>query len=161
VLAATGLIPTPAQRQSLALGLSRTGHPHATVYEYGYQDSASWVPLAFVGGAALVAVFAALLATALANVDSRPDLVVLGAIGASPRTRRALSMSRAAVIAGLGCVIGTVAGLVPASAWVRSNQTGVVVPWLAVGLLLVGIPIVAAGLAGVFTRAALPSERSG
>jgi putative ABC transport system permease protein len=161
VLATTARIPTPAQRQSLALGLSRTGHPHATVYEFGYQESASWVPFAFVGGAAFIAVFAALLATALANVDGRPDLVTLAAIGASPRTRRALSMSRAAVIAGLGCVIGTVAGLAPASAWVRSNQAAVVVPWPAVALLVVGIPVVTALLAGVFTRAGLPSERSG
>jgi putative ABC transport system permease protein len=70
-------------------------------------------------------------------------------------------MSRAAVIAGLGCVIGTVAGLAPASAWVRSNQAAVVVPWPAVALLVVGIPVVTALLAGVFTRAGLPSERSG
>ena len=42
------------------------------------------------------------------------DLATLAAVGASPGLRRLLSGSQSVVTAGLGTVLGTVAGLVPA-----------------------------------------------
>ena len=90
------------------------------------------------------------------------------------------------VIAGIGAVLGTAAGFVPAEAWVRAHQPPagsgsaysgagggetiysaaslparlhLVVPWLPVGALLLGIPLLAAALAGTFSRSRLPSER--
>lgn len=43
--------------------------------------------------------------------DGRADLSTLAAVGASPRVRRALSMSQSAVIAGIGSLLGAAAGL--------------------------------------------------
>ncbi|SOD70708.1 hypothetical protein SAMN05892883_0366 [Jatrophihabitans sp. GAS493] len=147
--------------------------------EDGFQNSDAWLVYALVGVAAVLAVGAALISTALANVDSKPDLFTLAAIGASPRTRRVLSMARAGVIAGIGSLLGAVAGLVTAVAWVRSAghptptgsadfytavtspspQLRLVVPWLPVTLAVIGIPVIAALVAGAFGRSRLPSER--
>jgi putative ABC transport system permease protein len=124
-----------------------------------------------IGAAAIIALGAASTATALANADGRDDLVTLGAVGASPRTRRVMSMSRAGVIAGLGCAVGVVAGFVPAYAWARGDRVALagnggaqvslrfVVPWSPILLALFGIPAIAALLAGAVTRSRLPSER--
>jgi putative ABC transport system permease protein len=143
----------------------------ALVEETGYHDPSQWVLYAMIGAAAIIALGAASIATALANADGRDDLVTLGAVGASPRTRRVMSMSRAGVIAGLGCAVGVVAGFVPAYAWARGDRVALagnggaqvslrfVVPWSPILLALFGIPAVAALLAGAVTRSRLPSER--
>jgi putative ABC transport system permease protein len=59
----------------------------------------------------VIALGAAAIATGLAAVDGRADLRTLGAVGATPRVRRMLALSRSGVIAGLGSVLGSVAGL--------------------------------------------------
>lgn len=151
---------TAAQRQALAAALAATGPGLQFDTEHGYSDSTLWLPYGMVGAAALIAILAALIATALANIDSRDDLTVLASVGASPGTRRVLSFSRAAVIAGIGTVIGAIAGILPARAWVKSIGAPVVIPWTAVGAAVVGIPLLAAVLAWLFTRARLPSERA-
>jgi putative ABC transport system permease protein len=91
-----------------------------------------------------------------------------------------LSLSRTGVIAGVGAVLGTAAGFIPAVAWVRATrlpaavyasaggysaqplpaQLHLVVPWLPTVAVLVGIPLLAAALAGAFSRSRLPSERA-
>jgi putative ABC transport system permease protein len=160
VLAGSAAVVTAQQRQALAAALAPIGHDLRIHIEGGYTSPTGWLPFVLVAGAALIAVFAALIATALANVDSRADLVLLAAIGASPRTRRTLSFARAAVIAGIGAVIGALAGVLPAHAWVQSVGEPVVIPWGAVGTAVVGIPLLAASLGWLFTRARLPSERT-
>jgi putative ABC transport system permease protein len=138
--------------------------------------------LALVIAAGVIAIGATMIATALSNVDSRPDLVTLGAIGAAPRVRRALSMSRAGVIAGIGTVLGAAAGFVPAVAWIHSQtrsasmtivQSGgtyvpspegpsrmhLVIPWLPLAGTVIVVPIAAVLIAGLFSRSRLPSER--
>ena len=166
--------PTGAE-QRRARGKLATIDPSSYLYvETGYHDNRAWMKYALIGIAAVIAVGAAVIATALADVDGRPDLVTLGAVGADPRTRRVLSLSRAAVIAGIGAALGTAAGFVPAFAWVRASRPPVassgdlisgsaplhlVVPWTALAAALFGIPLVAALIAGVFSRSRLPSER--
>ena len=84
-------------------------------------------------------------------------------------------------------MLGTAAGFVPAIAWVRAQrlpsgsgsayysggggggtvyavdtlpaQLRLVVPWLPTVAVLIGIPVLAAVLAGAFSRSRLPSER--
>lgn len=175
VLAVLPHPPTDAQRQALnaaLLGLApNVGLTLQT--ESGFHDSTEWALYALVGAAGVIALGAAAIATLLANVDGRADLVTLGAVGASPRTRRIISMSRAGVIAGLGVVIGVAAGFVPAVAWIRRQVNAteplyrlgphlrVVVPWPQIALLALGVPLLAMLVAGAFTRSRLPSERRG
>ena len=151
--------PTDAQLQRLNLALANLDPSLSVAIERGYTNPDGWLPLAFVVAAGLVAVFAALIATALANVDGAADLATLGAVGAAPRVRRVLSLARAAVIAGLGAVLGTAAGFAPAAAWAHSQHIALVVPAAPLLAALVGVPTVAALIAGLFVRARLPSER--
>jgi putative ABC transport system permease protein len=71
------------------------------------------LPLAF-------ALLATILVTALALGDARPELVTMGAVGASPRVRRLFAMWAAAVVAAVGALLGVLAGIAPAWAAVRS-----------------------------------------
>ncbi|PZS27317.1 MAG: hypothetical protein DLM58_19005 [Pseudonocardiales bacterium] len=182
VLAANTRAPSDHERQAANAALSKIDPTLFLSTESGYHDANGWMLYALIGVAGLIAVGAAVIATALANLDSRADLVTLGAIGASPRTRRVLSMSRAGIIAGIGAVLGCAAGFLPALAWIRSVQSSeraftgpvfaggtgaapqglrLVVPWPIIALALFGIPVIAAVIAGTFTRSRLPSERSG
>src|SRR5262249_51527465 len=65
--------------------------------------------LAVIAG--VIALAATAIATALTAAEGRADLATLAAVGASPRMRRILSLSQSGMIAGLGSLIGTVAGL--------------------------------------------------
>lgn len=111
--------PTTKERQAVNKALVDIAPELQVRTEDGFRTSSEWALFALVGAAGLIALGAAAIATMLANVDGRADLVTLGAIGASPRTRRVVSMGRAGVIAGIGCVIGTAAGFVPAIAWIK------------------------------------------
>ena len=71
------------------------------------------IPLWLLLGAALVLVLGGtLVATGLAAADMRPDLTTMAAVGAPPGTRRLVVAGQAGFIAGLGVLIGAVAGSV-------------------------------------------------
>lgn len=111
-----------------------------------------------------------LTATLLALSDARPDLATLVGIGGAPRTRRLIAASYAGVIGLLGALLGAAAGLVPGIAvafpLTRQSQFGEVppgapefyldVPWLFLGALVVGVPLLAVLGVGLFTRSTLP-----
>jgi len=133
------------------------------------------IPLLIILGlAVLLAVAATATATGLAAADSRPDLATLAAIGASPRTRRWLSASQAAIISVLGTFLGVVGGLVIGVAAIGAttdNYFGytpggpevstlpVSIPWSSLGVLAVVVPAVAVTLAFLFSRSSLPMVR--
>lgn len=133
-----------------------------------FDDDTTAIGLAIV--AALIALGATAVATGLAAADSRGDLSTLAAVGAGPGVRRVLSLSQSGVIAGLGSLLGAVAGLaagyVILSAFNRSRADmypvelpyPMVVPWWGLAVLVV-VPVVAMLGAGVLTRARLPIER--
>lgn len=181
VFVATAHRPTDREQQAAAAALSKVD-PNLRLYvETGYHNPILWMMLALVVGAGIITVGATTIATALSNVDGRPDLTTLGAVGAAPRTRRLLSMSRAGVIAGIGTALGAAAGFVPAYAWIHSQTRAgslglssvsvyvpgsdsstrlhMVIPWLPIGATVIIVPAVAAVLAGLFSRSRLPSER--
>jgi putative ABC transport system permease protein len=125
--------------------------------------------LLLAGAAGLITLGAAGMATGLAAAEGRADLSTLAAIGASPRVRRLLSLSQAGVIAGLGSLLGMAAGLCAAIAVITALNQGrpawpveqpypIVVPWQALGVLLV-VPLVAMLGAGLLTPSRLPIER--
>jgi len=169
VLATTSRMPTQAEEDRLEAELL----DEAGVYvERGARlgsDTRSLLLLAVVAGA--ITLGAAAIATGLAAADGRADLGTLAAVGASPRVRRALSLSQSGVIAGLGSVLGAAAGLGGAVAMLAALNAGLVdrwpaptpypvaVPWLNVGIALLVVPLIAMLGAGLLTRSRLPIER--
>lgn len=115
------------------------------------------------GMALLLSLGGTLAATGLAAADLRRDLDIVSAVGAPPRTRRAILAAQAAFIAGIGTVVGAVGGAVMGTAAaVPMTRRGepveglgpvvLSVPWTAIALVVVGAPLLAALIAGLVTR---------
>jgi len=102
------------------------------------------------GGATLGGMLLALgvlaMTVGLIRSETAGDLRMLTATGAGGRTRRALTGVTAGVIALLGAALGAVAGCLAVLAFAHSSltQTFGGVPWADVGLLVIGIPVIAA-----------------
>jgi putative ABC transport system permease protein len=148
----------------------------AAIRTYGYvergarleTDARLWI---LAAASALITLSAAAIGTGLAAADGRADLSTLAAVGASPRLRRGLSLSQSGVIAGLGSLLGAMAGLGAAIAilmalnqryvdvWPGPPRLPIAVPWLSLLMALVVVPFVAILGAGLFTRSRLPIER--
>jgi putative ABC transport system permease protein len=174
LVAATTQTPTQAQEEALRAALNEI-HPNLgrqVQVERGGFGSEDPFLLVLAAVAAVVALAAAGIATGLAAADRRGDLATLGAVGATPRVRRLLSISQSGVIAGLGAGLGAIAGLGSATAvlvalnraeahvWpVAAPPYQLAMPWPALVLLLVAAPAVAMLGAGLLTRSRLPIER--
>ncbi|WP_405088659.1 FtsX-like permease family protein [Microbispora sp. NBC_01389] len=143
-------------------------------------DSVALLVLAVA--AAVLVLGMTFVATALAAVEARPDLETMAAVGAAPRTKRAVVAGQALVIALLGTTVGVLAGLPPGAAATRVRSSyeplfvvrpdGVpvlvraeppalllTIPWPLIALLVVGLPLLAALGGAVFTRSRLPLPR--
>ncbi|MGX1162398.1 putative ABC transport system permease protein [Arthrobacter sp. SLBN-100] len=129
--------------------------------EPGITQGDSWMTWSIVAISALITFSAAGITTGLSLADARADHVTLAGIGASPRLRKSLAGSQALLTAGLGTVLGSLAGTVPAALVARSTElrTAVEVPWIHLVALLVAVPLAGALLAWLFTRARLPASR--
>jgi putative ABC transport system permease protein len=166
-LVTTSRMPTVAEQDRLQAALG--DRYHALVDQRPEPNTANLVVLAIVAG--IITLGAAAIATGLAAADGRSDLATLAAVGASPRLRRALSLSQSGVIAGLGSLIGTVAGLGAsiavlaalnqrfADVWPAPTPYPLGLPWFNVAVALVVVPVVAMLGAGLLTRSRLPIER--
>jgi putative ABC transport system permease protein len=150
--------------------------PNASLYvERGFQDGSTSVALLVLGVLAAVLVLGGTLtATFLALSDARPDFATMGAVGAGPRTRRLVASSYALAIGLVGAVLGALVGAVPGIAvtypltshrWLvgTTNADGeaipdhfLAVPWLLVGAVVVGLPLLSAVIVAVATRSRLP-----
>ncbi|MEV0615586.1 FtsX-like permease family protein [Nonomuraea sp. NPDC050404] len=112
-------------------------------------------------------------ATGLAAADMRQDLDTLSAVGGRPSTRRLVVAAQAGYIAGLGAVVGLAGGAISGLALARAmrgrrynyslSETAVqataAVPWTFLAALVIGLPLLAALLAGLFTRTRLVLAR--
>lgn len=145
----------PAIEQRLRDALAAPGVDFTV--ERGFTPSPQPVLWLVAGTLALLAVIGAAMSTILAAAEQRPFLATFAAVGASPRLARRLAMTQAAVLAllatGLGSVLGLIlgapAGLV-VTGW-NGDEPIVVLPWLAAGLFVVGVPLVAGAVAAVAT----------
>lgn len=160
--------PTSAQEQRVTADLDRLGGSATLTVEHGYQSHQGVVLLTLTLFAALVTVGAAAIATGLSQADAESDLATLAAVGAPPRVRRTLSGMQCAVVAGIGVLVGTAAGVVPAVALrlvdlqsalrsaasdpTQSTYTPIVMPWPTLLAIAVVIPLFAGALAAAFTR---------
>jgi len=128
--------------------------------ERGYRDGYGTGLLALLLGSAVITLGAAGIATGLAQADGRADQSTLAAVGAPARLRRRLTAFQAAVVAGLGALLGTVSGFVPTVAYIYADtELRLVPPWANLLLIAVVVPAVAALAAGLLTRSRLPLSR--
>ncbi|WP_406862067.1 FtsX-like permease family protein [Streptomyces sp. HUAS MG47] len=174
----TERIPDSEQRQKLDAELAKLGGSPDLRVEVGYENESSIVMLALMVFAGLVTIGAAGIATGLAQADAEADLKTLAAVGAPPRVRRTLSGFQCGVVAAMGVVLGSAAGVLPAiglrlaearqqQGWyeqaLAENPAGaalvgsppyvpIVVPWETLGALLILVPLGAAVLAALVTR---------
>ncbi len=172
VLATVATAPDEATRQRLDVALRGVTPGAYSMVEEGPSGGDDTILLLLAIAAGLITLGAAGVATGLAAVDGRNDLVTLGAIGAGPRVRRLLSLNQAGVIAGVGTALGLAAGLGAAytilaamnqgrlapDRWPREAPYPPTVPWSSLAVLL-AVPVVAMLCAGLLTRSRLPIER--
>ncbi|MEU9980469.1 ABC transporter permease [Streptomyces sp. NPDC050856] len=171
----TGAMPSSEQRQKLDAELARTGGNIDLHVEEGFVSENSVVLLSLTVFAGLITIGAAGIATGLAQADAEADLKTLAAVGAPPRVRRTLSGFQCGVVAVMGVLLGSAAGVLPAVGlrlterrnelkWYeealdqgygvmdKAPHVPIVVPWETLGALLVAVPLGAALLAALVTR---------
>ncbi|MFE3826004.1 FtsX-like permease family protein [Streptomyces sp. NPDC059092] len=169
----TSSLPTTAQQQKLDGEIDKTGTDVNLRIERGYTAEANIVLLALTVFAGLITIGAAGIATGLAQADAEADLKTLAAVGAPARVRRTLSGFQCGVVAVMGVLLGSVAGVLPAIGLrltARRSEEGwyqealdqgsiapppfvpVVIPWATMAALLIAVPLGAALLAALVTR---------
>ena len=122
--------PTDDQEEAVSAALADLGETDLFRVERGYRDAYGAGLLALLVASALVTLGASGVATGLAQADARADHATLAAVGADPRVRRRLTAFQAAVVAGLGALLGTVSGFVPTVAFLYADaQLRFVAPW--------------------------------
>ncbi|MER5645702.1 FtsX-like permease family protein [Streptosporangium sp. NPDC002524] len=163
-------------RQELDLEWELTGVvPRADVrvtVERGFQNDVAPTLWLLMGAALVLVLGGTFVATGLAAADMRSDLATMAAVGAPPGTRRLVVAGQAGFIAGLGVLIGTIAGSVTgvAATWPMTSRMysflltpaealraipptpKIEIPWLLLAAVVIGLPVLAALVAGAFTR---------
>jgi putative ABC transport system permease protein len=136
--------------------------------ERGWTDRLAVARLILFGLGTVLVLIATLTVTGLALSDARPDLATLAAVGAAPRTRRFVAMGSAAVVGGLGAVLGLLVGLAPGIAVavpLTSTDYGggahpvLAIPWAMLGGVAVAVPLLAVAVTGAVVRSRLPMAR--
>ncbi len=135
------------------------------------EQGRSRVALAVYGvllpAALILALLVALIGLALGSAESRDDQETFVAVGAGPWHRRRHNAWQAAIVTGLGAVLAIPGGLVPAAILLHNDggdpfQVDFEPPWMALAVLAIGLPLLAAGSAALFTRSRFraPSRRT-
>ena len=152
--------PDDDTEEAISAALADQGQQSLFRVERGYRDAYGIGLLALLLASAVVTLGAAGVATGLAQADGRADQSTLAAVGADPRLRRRLTAFQAAVVAGLGALLGTASGFVPMAAFIYADtELRFVPPWTNLLVIAVGVPAVAAVAAGLVTRSRLPLSR--
>ena len=124
-------------------------HPDVFMYphlESGPSAPAGWLWL-ILGATAVLVVAASAVALGLARVERRPDDATLAAVGGSRRLRRGIAFWQALVIAGMGAITGSVAGILPVWGIILASQNSynppqlADLPWAWLALLAIGLPL--------------------
>ncbi|MGW8761964.1 FtsX-like permease family protein [Streptomyces sp. NPDC055815] len=175
VYVSTDRLPDSEQRQKLDGDLAKLGGNVELHLEEGFVNDNGIILLSLAIFAGLVTIGAAGIATGLAQADAEADLKTLAAVGAPPRVRRTLSGFQCGVVAAMGVLLGSAAGLLPAvglrlteerdqirfyeqnlaEGWsgdLTPPHVPIVIPWETLAGLLVAVPLGAALLAALVTR---------
>lgn len=169
----TDRLPDSKEKQKLDDELSRISTSTGLSIERGYQSEMNFVLVALAAFAGLITIGAAGIATGLSQADAEADLKTLSAVGAPPRVRRTLSGFQCGVVATMGVVLGSAAGMVPAIGLVLTDRrereewyqvaldqgyagvepyVPIIMPWTTLGALLIAVPLGATLLAALLTR---------
>ncbi|MEN8649674.1 FtsX-like permease family protein [Streptomyces sp. 21So2-11] len=171
----TDKLPNSTQVQKLNAAVDQLGADTEVYVEKGYTGDSSIILLSLTIFAGLVTIGAAGIATGLAQTDAEPDLKTLAAVGAPPRVRRTLSGFQCGVVAAMGVILGSAAGVLPAIGLRLTEErhalklykealdqgfsymsdvpyVPIVIPWETLAALLVLVPVGAALLAALVTR---------
>lgn len=120
----------------------------------------------FLVPAGLLVLLAAVVATALAQVDGRSEQTTLAAVGAGPAVRRGQAAAQALLLSATGMIFGALAGVVPGTAVALLDQPSAAVapgpqlagPWLELSVLIIAASVIAAGIAA-WTATSPPLSR--
>lgn len=168
----------PADEVSFERGIVAVSERASVRVEIGYQDDVMTAMLVFLGAAVVLVLGGTFAATGLAAADMRRDLDTMSAVGAAPATRKLVVAGQAGYIAGLGALIGLVAGVVTGIALsLRSagfsggdelaeggltldpGLTWLTFPWSFMAAVVLGLPLLATLVAGVFARTRMTPAR--
>lgn len=156
-------LPSDAEQDKVSAALAGIYEMPSMTFnvERGIDADNSALLWLIVGLSALITLSAAGITTGLALADARSDHMTLAAVGASPRLRKSLAGAQSLMTAGLGTLLGIVAGVVPAALIVAATRMFAEpsIPWLQLLALLVAVPLTGSALAWIFTRARLPMSR--
>lgn len=111
--------------------------------ERGPDPVAPWLWL-IVAIAGVLVVGASAVVLGLARFERRPDDATLTAVGGSRVLRRNVNAWQAAIIVGIGAVVGTIAGLIPVWGTAQSSADFLRLadlPWPWLAILGVGLPV--------------------
>ncbi len=103
-----------------------------------------WLAL-IVAATGVLVIAASAVCLGLARFERRPDDATLSSVGAQRSIRRRINAWQAAILVGIGAVVGTVAGVIPLWGFSTSDPTGFPVdgiPWLWLLLVAIGLPLV-------------------
>ncbi|WP_327089841.1 ABC transporter permease [Nonomuraea sp. NBC_01738] len=149
----------PANAERAGRDLRAVAKSATLEVETGYHGKQFGLLLVLLGAGALLVLGGTFAATGLAAADMRRDLDTMSAVGARPATRRLVVAAQAGYIAGLGALVGLVAGVVSGAALALPRRasslygnTHLAVPWLFVAAVVIGLPMVAALVSGLCTR---------
>jgi putative ABC transport system permease protein len=113
---------------------------------------------AFEAAGAAVALAIVAVVVALIGAESRKDRAILAAVGAAPQTRRALAGASAWVVALVAGALAVPTGFAPAAVFQIAQARGypIVVPWAAIAVAILIVPMIAGAIATVGSREPKP-----
>jgi FtsX-like permease family protein len=136
-----------------------SGYPGASVVsaaDLGSHNAAGRRDFEIAGS--LLALVIIAIVVALVGAESRKDRAILSAVGAAPSTRRAFAGASASVVGLVAGTLGVLAGFIPVVVYRLAQGHGypIVVPWGAIALAIVAVPVVAGAIGALCSREPKP-----
>ena len=137
--------------------------------ERGFQREDAKVMAILVGVFVLLILVITLTTTALGLAEQQREDATFAAVGATRRTRRVMAAAMSSLTAGIGVVIGMAVGFFPGYAFTypltaqwwdgvtgleHRGEPWLEIPWASFGVILIGVPLLAALISAVAVRRA-------
>lgn len=159
----------PISRETVERIDAARGGEGWTQLERGYTNPVAWVTAALLGIFTVLLLVVTLTSTALSLAEQSRDQATLAAVGAGRRTRRLMAGVQTLVLALVGVVLGVAVGIVPGIAiamqltsqgWdpvtgeMLTTGATIVIPWVALAVMVVAVPLLAGAIAAAGIRRA-------